>query len=71
MVAKKLETRYVELSPDGWCGLDIALLLELKAFDLCSQAVMRPSVMHFRSLCLQNESESIFITEVLNEQLVL
>lgn len=71
MAAKKLETRHVELSPDGWCGLDIALLLELKVFDLCSQAVMRPSVIHFSSLYLWNESESIFITEVLNEQLFL
>lgn len=71
MVAKKLETRYVELSPNGWCGLDVAPLLELKVFDLCSQVVMRPSVMHSSSLCLQNESESIFITELLNEQLVL
>lgn len=32
--------RYLELNPEGWYGLDLAQLLELEVFDLCSQAVM-------------------------------
>jgi len=71
-VAKNLEKKkYVEFSPDAWHGLDIALFLELEVFDFCFQVVMKPSVVPFCSLCLQKESESIFVTKTVNEQLIL